>query len=125
MSLTGPAPLFWCSECGMILHSTDEYHPYAACLMFKQCQDSVIVRANLEAVKQAGYRAALPQPTTDVPTEPGAYWVKEPNWSKWIIVTTVTATRGCLMFFAVAPGYWYHPQPGTLWQRIPTPPEEQ
>ncbi|OYD50667.1 hypothetical protein CBY09_07995 [Acidovorax kalamii] len=28
-----------------------EYHPYAACLMFKACHDSETVRANLEAVR--------------------------------------------------------------------------
>jgi hypothetical protein len=29
----------------------DEYHPYAACLMFKACHNSETVRANLEAVR--------------------------------------------------------------------------
>ena len=38
-----------CAECGMSVE-TNEYHPYAACLMFKACRDSSIVRENLNAV---------------------------------------------------------------------------
>lgn len=38
-----------CEECGMLTES-DEYHPYAACLMFIGCRDSETVRANLNAV---------------------------------------------------------------------------
>jgi hypothetical protein len=30
--------------------ATSEYHPYGACLMFKACNDSDIVRANLAAI---------------------------------------------------------------------------
>lgn len=30
--------------------NTGEYHPYAACLMYKGCYDSDTVRANLKAV---------------------------------------------------------------------------
>src|SRR3546814_6537942 len=37
-----------CGDCGMPCAS-DEYHPYAACLMFKACHNTTIVRANLEA----------------------------------------------------------------------------
>ena len=32
-----------------------EYHPYAACLMFKQCLNSETVRANLQAVRDDSY----------------------------------------------------------------------
>jgi len=39
-----------CKECGMVV-SAGEYHPFAACLMFKGCNDSAVVRANLNAVK--------------------------------------------------------------------------
>lgn len=39
-----------CSTCGMPC-TPGEYHPYAACLMFKACLDSETVRANLEAVR--------------------------------------------------------------------------
>ena len=38
-----------CMECGMLV-SPAEYHPYAACLMFKSCHDSATVQANLDAV---------------------------------------------------------------------------
>lgn len=42
-------PLAPCGECGMPC-AANEYHPYAACLMFKACHNSEVVRANLEAV---------------------------------------------------------------------------
>lgn len=38
-----------CKECGMPVEQ-GEYHPYAACLMFKACGNSEIVQANLDAV---------------------------------------------------------------------------
>lgn len=38
-----------CGTCGMPC-TPGEYHPYAACLMFKACHNSEVVRANLEAV---------------------------------------------------------------------------
>jgi hypothetical protein len=39
-----------CATCGMpVTHR--EYHPYGACLMFKQCNDSQVVRENLRAVQ--------------------------------------------------------------------------
>lgn len=43
-----------CAECGMSCNA-DEYHPYAACLMFKQCHNSETVRTNLEAVRSDTY----------------------------------------------------------------------
>lgn len=43
------APTSPCTECGMSCHA-GEYHPFAACLMFKACKDSAIVRANLDSV---------------------------------------------------------------------------
>ena len=52
-----------CGDCGMPCASS-EYHPYAACLMFKHCRNSETVRANLQAVRQqgrvAGLREAVP-----------------------------------------------------------------
>lgn len=42
-------PLPACAECGMIV-KLGEYHPYAACLMFKSCKDEQTVRANLQAI---------------------------------------------------------------------------
>ncbi|MFA7287440.1 MAG: hypothetical protein WC055_01025 [Melioribacteraceae bacterium] len=38
-----------CKECGMLTTPT-EYHPYAACLMFKACHDSNTVRDNLDFI---------------------------------------------------------------------------
>lgn len=46
-----------CAECGMTV-KTGEYHPYAACLMFKGCHSSEIVKNNLLAVVQHGYELA-------------------------------------------------------------------
>ena len=40
-----------CAECGMPVES-GEYHPFAACLMFKACHDSETVKANLWAVQE-------------------------------------------------------------------------
>ena len=44
-----------CVECGMLCEAV-EYHPFAACLMFKQCRDSATVRANLLAVRDDSYQ---------------------------------------------------------------------
>lgn len=41
-----------CPECGM--PTNGEYHPYAACLMFRACKDSKTVKANLDAVLREG-----------------------------------------------------------------------
>jgi hypothetical protein len=46
-----------CSECGMKLHDASEYHPFAACLMFRASGDRQVVLANLSAVIE---RAAQP-----------------------------------------------------------------
>lgn len=43
-----------CAECAMRLLRTDEYHPQAACLMFRACGNPETVRANLEAVLRDG-----------------------------------------------------------------------
>lgn len=45
-----------CSECGMPCDPA-EYHPYAACLMFKGCHNSATVRANLAPLAAATARA--------------------------------------------------------------------
>ena len=39
-----------CQECGMLVEN-NEYHPYAACLMFKSCKDNEMVRGNLISVR--------------------------------------------------------------------------
>lgn len=38
-----------CQECGMPVR-LGEYHPFAACLMYKGCHDGDVVRKNLEAI---------------------------------------------------------------------------
>lgn len=55
-AMTAQAGAEECDECGMMC-SPNEYHPYAACLMFKGCQRGDIVRAN------------LPTPPAAVPVE--------------------------------------------------------
>ena len=44
-----------CIECGMVCEAV-EYHPYAACLMFKQCLNSETVRANLQDVRDDSFQ---------------------------------------------------------------------
>lgn len=44
-----------CGECGMPTRR-GEFHPYIACLAFKSCQSSKVVRENLDAI--AEYRRA-------------------------------------------------------------------
>lgn len=39
----------YCQECGMPVQ-LGEYHPFAACLMFKGCKDPSVVRANINAI---------------------------------------------------------------------------
>ena len=46
-----------CAECGMET-KPGEYHPYAACLMFKASHSSDVVRANLGAVIEHGEKRA-------------------------------------------------------------------
>lgn len=46
-----------CHSCGMPLEQENEYHPYAACLMFKACGDAETVRANLNGVVSWGVQA--------------------------------------------------------------------
>lgn len=45
-----------CAECGMRVR-VDEYHPYAACLMFRGCHDTEAVRSNLLSVQASGAQA--------------------------------------------------------------------
>ena len=44
-----------CAECGMTLAHPNEYHPYAACLMYKSCKDRDTVLDNLQSVIDYGY----------------------------------------------------------------------
>lgn len=43
-----------CNECGMALSRANEYHPFSACLMYKQVRDAEVVRVNLRAVVEYG-----------------------------------------------------------------------
>lgn len=51
--MQAPTPMTPCAECGMPC-TANEYHPYAACLMFKQCRNSGTVRENLTYVIEHG-----------------------------------------------------------------------
>ena len=48
-----------CAECGMVCEPR-EFHPYAACLMFRGCHDGDKVRANLAALAQQAPTPAVP-----------------------------------------------------------------
>ena len=41
----------YCTECGMITN-TGEYHPYAACLLFKACGSGYEVRNQLQYIAE-------------------------------------------------------------------------
>lgn len=43
-----------CQECGMPVKD-GEFHPYAACLMYKACHSPEDVRGNIAALYQHGY----------------------------------------------------------------------
>ena len=49
--------LHGCTQCGMVCEP-NEYHPYAACMMYRDCHDSETVRANLNAVVEHGRKPA-------------------------------------------------------------------
>lgn len=46
-----------CAACGMATKHVAEFHPHAACLMFKATKDADAVRANLKYVMEYGRRA--------------------------------------------------------------------
>jgi hypothetical protein len=54
-----------CGDCGMPCEP-GEYHPFAACLMFKACHRSDVVRANLQFVVDHGKGAHLTPPAQAV-----------------------------------------------------------
>ena len=47
--MTKTTPLPACAECGMIV-TLGEYHPFAACLMYKGCKDENTVRENIKTI---------------------------------------------------------------------------
>ncbi len=86
-----------CTECGMTVNKS-EYHPYAACLMFKSSKSSRTVRSSLRAVKKHAIKdeATLRQAAKDmgyvmVPLEPSDEMVErarlelfeQPATKKW------------------------------------------
>lgn len=50
-------PSSHCGECGMVILTPGEYHPYAACAMYKQWGDSHAVRVSLAAIIEHGNKA--------------------------------------------------------------------
>lgn len=62
-----------CGTCGMPC-TPGEYHPYAACLMFKACHNSETVRANLEAVRGTPPAVAGEPVATIKSWTNGSYW---------------------------------------------------
>jgi len=63
-----------CGTCGMPGMSWNSYHPYAACLMFRACQDSTVVEENLRAVIEYGrFKSNQAGPTAvNPPGSPGS-----------------------------------------------------
>ena len=56
-TLVAVAPATTCSACGMPVGLHRNYHPYAACLMFRGCHAGNTVDANLRAVVEYGMKA--------------------------------------------------------------------
>jgi hypothetical protein len=46
-----------CAACGMLTYSARDFHPYAACVMFRQTSSSEKVEANLRHVVEYGMKA--------------------------------------------------------------------
>lgn len=46
-----------CGQCGQLIETPREYHPYAACQLFKALRNSMQVRGNLKAVIEYGMKA--------------------------------------------------------------------
>lgn len=82
-------PELTCTECGMLC-AVREFHPFAACLMFKACRDSDKVRANLAFIRElveANVRAelarsaqAVPADMVLVPREPTQEMCQQGQW---------------------------------------------
>ena len=124
-----------CQECGMFCGPL-EYHPYAACLMFKACHDGDAVRGNLQAV-QGDARASRIQERDEVAKDAG--WISvderlpEPN------VEVLCAGQGlgapfvtCCYYDEEQKGWWTirthwtdavdSQQYPTHWMPLPPPP---
>lgn len=53
--------LWTCQDCGMAC-ATREFHPFAACLMYRECGDARTVRTNLAAVLVIARSLNAPDP---------------------------------------------------------------
>lgn len=69
-----------CGECGMPCRA-GEYHPFAACLMFKACHNSETVRANLAPLQAENER--LRAEVEDYRTNGAAAVRFAPNSAHW------------------------------------------
>lgn len=68
-----------CAECGMPCRA-GEYHPFAACLMFKACHNSETVRANLAPLQAENERLAEALRKTRARTADLSAWLKSGNF---------------------------------------------
>lgn len=78
-----------CADCGMAV-SPGEYHPFAACLMFKACHDGDQVRANLDAVRNHSAQ----QDAEKVDAQPVAWLVSGP-YQKQAFIMKSSAEAWC------------------------------
>lgn len=85
-----------CGECGMPC-TRAEYHPYAACLMFKACQNSDTVRANMQAVRaQAAPQGPALVPLTDAKLVACIERAGFKTWDSrmWVLKRAIEAAHG-------------------------------
>jgi hypothetical protein len=96
----------------------NEYHPYAACLMFKSCHDGDRVRENLQAVHEQGRLAGLeeqgwrPIETATPDTKARLVWCPERQ-----NIYAVSWHAGWMVF-----GGGYLDEEPTHWKPLPPPP---
>lgn len=96
------APLTPCGDCGMP-GTPNDYHPYAACLMFKACHSSEVVRANLQAVVDH----CRPQPPA-APLTVTVTHMRESNGNEWWSACLYRDTGKTMAF---ANGYEFYQSP--------------
>ncbi len=84
-----------CRECGMPCFAL-EYHPYAACLMFKACHDSGTVRANLASVRPAP--TASPAPVDHFPDAGKMVSPALPEGASWEVEAALDLVDGAVFW---------------------------
>lgn len=72
-----------CAECGFVLSHPDEYHPYAACLMYKSCKDENTVRENLKAVMDFGVKRTEAADPLDSEPVHRRFGLSYASWLVW------------------------------------------